>query len=49
LPITADQLRAALGNEQTQQLVAHFGLPMDKILATIAEHLPARVDKLARS
>jgi uncharacterized protein YidB (DUF937 family) len=49
LPITADQLRAALGNEQIKQIAANFGLPMDKILATIAEHLPARVDKLARS
>ncbi len=47
LPITADQLRAALGNEQIQQLAAHFGLPMDKILATLAENLPAIVDKLS--
>jgi len=47
LPITADQLRAALGNEQIQQLAAHFGLPMDKILATVAENLPAIVDKLS--
>ena len=47
LPITADQLRAALGNQQIQQLAAHFGLPMDKILATVAEHLPSIVDKLS--
>ena len=47
LPITADQLRAALGNEQIQQLAAHFGLPVDKILATVAENLPAIVDKLS--
>jgi uncharacterized protein YidB (DUF937 family) len=47
LPITADQLRAALGNEQIQQLAAHSGLPMDKILATVAENLPAIVDKLS--
>ena len=47
LPITADQLRAALGNEQIQQLAAYFGLPMDKILTTVAESLPAIVDKLS--
>jgi uncharacterized protein YidB (DUF937 family) len=45
--ITADQLKAALGNEQVQQLAAHLGLPMDKILATIAEQFPAIVDKLS--
>src|ERR1700686_943844 len=38
LPITADQLRAALGNEQIQQIAAGFGLPIDKILASLAEH-----------
>ena len=47
LPITADQLKAALGNEQIQQLAAHFGLPLDKVLATVAENLPAMVDKLS--
>jgi uncharacterized protein YidB (DUF937 family) len=47
LPITADQLKAALGNQQLQQMAAHFGLPVDKILATVAEHLPAIVDKLS--
>ena len=47
LPITADQLKAALGKEQVQQIAAHFGLPMDKILATVAEQLPAIVDKLS--
>ena len=47
LPITADQLKAALGNEQVQQIATHFGLPVDKILATVAEQLPAIVDKLS--
>ena len=47
LPITADQLRAALGNEQIQQLAAHFGLPVDKILATVAEQLPGIVDQMS--
>jgi uncharacterized protein YidB (DUF937 family) len=47
LPITAEQLKAALGNEQVQQIATHFGLPLDKMLATIAENLPAIVDKLS--
>jgi len=47
LPITADQLKAALGNQQIQQIATHFGLPVDKILATVAEHLPAIIDKLS--
>jgi uncharacterized protein YidB (DUF937 family) len=47
LPITANQLREALGNGQIQQLAASFGLPVDKVLASLAEHLPAIVDKLS--
>jgi uncharacterized protein YidB (DUF937 family) len=47
LPITADQLRAALGNTQLQQLAASFGLPVDKVLASLAEHLPSVVDQLS--
>src|SRR5665647_3903219 len=41
LPITADQLRAALGNEQTQRIAASFGLPIDEVFETLAEHLPS--------
>src|SRR5450631_1105740 len=47
MPITADQLRAALGNSQIQQLAASFGLPVDKVLASLAEHLPSIVDKMS--
>ncbi len=47
LPITADDLKAALGNAEVQQIAAHFGLPVDKILATVAENLPAIIDKLS--
>jgi uncharacterized protein YidB (DUF937 family) len=45
LPITAEQLQAALGNEQIRQLAEHFGLPADAALKLLAEHLPAIVDK----
>src|SRR5215472_17622009 len=32
LPITPDQLRAALGNEQIQQMARQCGLPVDQAL-----------------
>ena len=44
LPVTPDQLRAALGNQQVQELARHFGLPVDKALALLSEHLPNVVD-----
>src|SRR5262249_28757054 len=44
LPINADQLRAALGNQQVQELAAHFGLPVDKALELLSAHLPSVVD-----
>ena len=45
LPITADQLRSALGNQQVQQMAQHLGLPVDAVLKLLAEHLPATVDQ----
>jgi uncharacterized protein YidB (DUF937 family) len=47
MPVTGEQLRSALGNEQIQQLAASFGLPVDKVLASLAEHLPSTVDQLS--
>src|SRR5665811_2389536 len=47
MPISTDQLRAALGNTQIQQLATSFGLPVDKVLASLAEHLPAVVDQMS--
>jgi len=47
VPITADQLRSALGNEQLQQIASAFGLPVDKILPALSEHLPAAIDKMS--
>lgn len=45
LPVTADQIRSALGNQQIQQLAQHFGLPVDAVLKLLAEHLPSTVDQ----
>ncbi len=45
--ITPDQLRAALGNEKVQQVATAMGLPTDKILALLSEHLPEAVDQMS--
>jgi len=45
MPVTADQLRAALGDERVQQLAAKFGVPTDQVLKLLADHLPNAVDQ----
>jgi uncharacterized protein YidB (DUF937 family) len=44
LPVSSDQLRAALGSQQVQELASHFGLPVDKALELLSAHLPGVVD-----
>lgn len=45
LPVTAEQLRAVLGNAQVQDFARQVGLPVDQALKTMAQHLPEIVDK----
>jgi uncharacterized protein YidB (DUF937 family) len=45
LPVNADQLRAALGDEHVRQLAEHFGVPVDQALQLLSQHLPAAVDQ----
>jgi uncharacterized protein YidB (DUF937 family) len=45
MPITEDQLKAALGNAQLQDLARKAGLPVDEILKMLAQFLPELVDK----
>ena len=45
LPISADQLRSALGNQQVQQIAQQAGLPVDEVLKLLSEHLPTAVDR----
>ena len=45
LPVRPEQLQAALGSEQLQQLAGHFGLPVDSVTKLLAEHLPTIVDQ----
>jgi uncharacterized protein YidB (DUF937 family) len=44
LPVSADQLRAALGSDQVRQLAQHFGVSPDDALKLLSEHLPGVVD-----
>jgi len=45
LPVSADQLQAALGDEHLQQIASHIGLPLDKLSEMLAEHLPGIASK----
>jgi len=45
LPVTEDQLRAALGNQQVQEIARHFGVPVEAALKLLSEHLPTVVDQ----
>ncbi len=45
MPITADQLKAVLGNTQVQDFARHLGLPVDETLKVLAQYLPQIIDK----
>jgi uncharacterized protein YidB (DUF937 family) len=45
LPVTAEQLKAVLGNAQVQEFARQLGLPVDQALKTMAQYLPEIVDK----
>jgi uncharacterized protein YidB (DUF937 family) len=45
MPITADQLKAVLGNSQVQDFARQMGLPVDEMLKIMAQYLPEIVDK----
>lgn len=40
-PVSADQLREALGDEHVEHLAAAMGVSSDDLLKGLAEHLPA--------
>jgi uncharacterized protein YidB (DUF937 family) len=46
LPISADQLKNALGSDQIKDIAAKFGIPPDQLSEMLAQHLPKVVDKL---
>jgi uncharacterized protein YidB (DUF937 family) len=45
LPVTPDQLRAALVNEHVRQLAQHFVVDPDAALKLLADHLPNAIDQ----
>ena len=45
MPVTADQLKAVLGNSQVQEFARHLGLPVDETLSELAKYLPEIIDK----
>ena len=46
LPVTADQLKEALGSDQLQQIAAHAGISQEEASNGLAGLLPEIIDKL---
>ena len=40
LPVSPEQIRAALGDEHIQQLAKSLGIPIDDVLAALSDKLP---------
>jgi uncharacterized protein YidB (DUF937 family) len=47
LPISVDQLRNALGEQNLSQLASQFGLPAEEMLKHLANQLPDAIDTLS--
>jgi uncharacterized protein YidB (DUF937 family) len=45
--ISPDQLRDALGGDRVHQMAQSAGLPVDQLLAMLAQHLPGTIDKMS--
>ena len=45
-PISAEQLRDALGDEHLDQLSDRAGVPKNQLLSTLSENLPTLIDQL---
>lgn len=45
LPITAEQIKQALGSEKVKELAAKTGIPVDKVADQLAKYLPTAIDK----
>jgi uncharacterized protein YidB (DUF937 family) len=49
MPVTADQLKAVLGNTQVQEMARHLGLPVDAALNLLSQHLPGVIDQASKN
>jgi uncharacterized protein YidB (DUF937 family) len=47
MPVNADQLRSALGNDRLQQIGGSAGLSIDQLLGMLTQHLPGAVDRMS--
>jgi uncharacterized protein YidB (DUF937 family) len=47
LPISVDQLKNALGDQNLRQLATQFGLPVDQLLGELSRHLPGAIDHMS--
>ena len=47
MPVSPGQLRSALSDEQLQQMTQISGLPLDKLLAMLSQHLPQTIDRMS--
>jgi uncharacterized protein YidB (DUF937 family) len=45
LPVNAEQLRSALGDERVQQVARQLGVPTDRVLDILSRYLPGAVDE----
>jgi uncharacterized protein YidB (DUF937 family) len=45
LPISAEEIKKALGSEKLKDLAASTGIPVDKAAEYLAQHLPTAIDK----
>lgn len=45
LPVTPEEIRAALGDQRLQQLATKFGIPIDQVSEVLSRHLPQAVDQ----
>ncbi|NVO17052.1 MAG: DUF937 domain-containing protein [Rhodoplanes sp.] len=46
-PVSPDQLRSALGNGDLSRMAQEAGLPLDQLLAILAQHLPQTIDTMS--
>lgn len=44
-PISQDQLKNALGNEQLRQIARQMGVPVDEVLDKLSKYLPEAVNQ----
>lgn len=49
MPISADQIKQVLGNDQVRALATHFNLDPDKISDLLANFLPKTVEQAAQN